>query len=170
MPISSDTYSAAESDFSGDATSGAVRSCPCWIEIELLDSEGAGIAHEPYEIYRRGDSKPMASGELDGQGLARVDQIPVGEYLVRFPERELEAHDDTRSWIEIEMLDAGDRPIADEPFRLILPDGRVVEDTLDASGRFRLDDLGLGLCHVHFPNRDEQDFAVIASGPPRPSE
>jgi uncharacterized protein (DUF2345 family) len=55
-----------------------------WIEIELLDEEGNGVAGEKYEIELPDGS--LAKGTLDGNGFARVEGVKPGECKVSFPE------------------------------------------------------------------------------------
>ena len=63
-----------------------------WIEIKLVDEEGKPVADEPYQVVLP-DGATAASGTLDKNGFARVDEIEdAGSCKVIFPER------DKRSW------------------------------------------------------------------------
>lgn len=61
-----------------------------WIEIELLDESGAGVAGEPYEIILP-DGGRIARGTLDENGRARVEGIDPGACKVTFPRLDTEA-------------------------------------------------------------------------------
>ncbi|HAV64562.1 MAG TPA: hypothetical protein DCY13_19615 [Verrucomicrobiales bacterium] len=60
------------------------------------------------------------------------------------------------SWIEIELLDEDNEPVAGEAYRVKLPDGETVaEGTLDEKGRARVEGFEPGQCEVTFPNLDK---------------
>lgn len=61
-----------------------------WIEIELLDENGAPVPNEPYSVQLPDGS--TRSGTLDAAGRARVDGIDPGSCEISFPEI------DTRAW------------------------------------------------------------------------
>ena len=54
-----------------------------WIEILLLDETGKPVAEEEYSIDLPDGSNRQ--GKLDQQGRARLDGIPGGNCVVRFP-------------------------------------------------------------------------------------
>lgn len=58
------------------------------------------------------------------------------------------------SWIEIEMVGEDDKPIVGEAYRIKLPEGSVVEGTLDDKGFARVDGIEPGNCQITFPNLD----------------
>jgi hypothetical protein len=57
-----------------------------------------------------------------------------------------------KSWIDIQLLDAGGQPLAGEPYKLELPDGTVIEGMLDAQGCAGVEVMDPGNCKVTFPN------------------
>ena len=60
------------------------------------------------------------------------------------------------SWIEIELFDDKDKPMAGDPYKIILPDGETAaEGTLDEKGFARVDGIEPGTCTVSFPKRDK---------------
>jgi len=64
---------------------------------------------------------------------------------------------DKKHWIEIELFDEDGRPVAGEPYRIVLPDGTAVASgTLDDKGWARVDHIDPGTCRVSFPNRDKE--------------
>lgn len=62
-----------------------------WIEIKLLDEDNLPVPGERY-VVTLPDGKVVASGTLDSEGFARVDNIDPGNCKVSFPNR------DGRSW------------------------------------------------------------------------
>jgi len=62
------------------------------------------------------------------------------------------------SWIEIKLVDEEGEPVPGELYRITLPDGSVVEGTLDAQGFARVDGLDPGSCKVTFPRLDERSW------------
>lgn len=58
------------------------------------------------------------------------------------------------SWIEIELLDSGGKPVAGEEYLCELPDGTVDTGTLDNEGLVRIEGIVPGTCRVSFPKLD----------------
>ncbi|MBC8071882.1 MAG: hypothetical protein IAG13_26380 [Deltaproteobacteria bacterium] len=58
---------------------------------------------------------------------------------------------DENTYIEIVLLDELGEPIADEPYEIRLPDGRVVTGTLDEHGSALVEGIKPGSCEVRFP-------------------
>ncbi len=56
------------------------------------------------------------------------------------------------SWVDIELLDADGNPITDEPYELLLPDGRGISGRLNGKGLTGVDRIDLGECEIRFPN------------------
>ncbi len=55
-------------------------------------------------------------------------------------------------WIEIQLVDARARPIAEQECELSLPDGRTIRSKTDALGLLRVDEIAEpGRCQVSFP-------------------
>jgi len=69
-------------------------------------------------------------------------------------------------WISIRLLDRRARGIAGAAYRVTLPDGVLVEGSLDAYGRVRIEGIPAGMCRVVFPDHDverEQPTAASAA-------
>lgn len=54
-----------------------------WIEVELLDSNGQPVPNQDY-ILRLPDGTEKR-GQLDGDGKARVEDVPPGKFRIVFP-------------------------------------------------------------------------------------
>ncbi len=82
-----------------------------------------------------------------GPGMSpKVEQAPIAEPT---PEPE------ERAWIQIELLDTEGRGIAGEKCRIVLPNGKIVEQSTDRDGVVRIIGIPAGNCRVTFPNLDE---------------
>jgi type VI secretion system secreted protein VgrG len=69
---------------------------------------------------------------------------------------EEEAEDEEKSWIEIELVDEDDQPIAGERYQITLPDGTTVATgTTDSNGLARVSGIDPGSCKITFPNLDK---------------
>lgn len=70
----------------------------------------------------------------------------------RTPAAEEEAAPATMlSEIGVQLVDAGGRPIRDEPYRITLSDGREESGKLDARGLARFEGIPRGICKIVFP-------------------
>ncbi len=70
--------------------------------------------------------------------------------------------DEETSWIEIELVGKEDQPIPGERYRIILPDGRVAEGTLDENGFKRLEGIPPGNCDITFPKLHKDSWEKIS--------
>ena len=71
-----------------------------------------------------------------------------------------------KHWIEIELLDEYDKPVAGEAYKIKLPSGEINKGYLDDKGCARLDGIPeAGTCDVSFTNKDGDDWQFIRSTP-----
>ena len=63
-----------------------------------------------------------------------------------------------KHWIQIELVDKENKPVKGEDFKLSLPDGTVIEGSLDEHGRSRIEGIDPGTCTVTFPNLDKDSW------------
>ena len=86
----------------------------------------------------------------------------IGSVKVKYTPSPLTPHQpdpEKKGWIEIQMLDEENSPVAGEAFRIVLPDGQTVaEGTLDEKGTARVDGFEPGSCQISFPNLDASAF------------
>lgn len=148
----------------GAAPPPLVRPCTaCWIEVVLLDDEGRGVAREPYWI--RLPDGVVREGRLDERGVVRLDDIPCGTCVVRFPRLDAQEILSSSSspagrtdWLELQLVDETGDAVAGERYEVALPDGSTRAGRLDAGGRARVEGLPPGTCTVRFPDVDAGDF------------
>jgi hypothetical protein len=149
---------AADASFSADITAEGVALCPfreaeTWIEIELYDHEGNACADEPYKLTLP-DKTVLDELHLDSKGRARHEDIPTGECLVEFPEREaLRPDDNPKDTFELVLVDEHGKPAADEPYLIVLGDGTRCEGKLDKQGKLRMTGVAPDFFRVYFPER-----------------
>lgn len=67
------------------------------------------------------------------------------------------------SWLEIELLDENEQPIADAAYEIRLSDGNVLDGNLDESGRMRAEDVPPGPCEVRFPGLEPPPIGEAGS-------
>ena len=63
-----------------------------------------------------------------------------------------------KTWVEIELVDQDERPVAGERYRLVLPDGSTRTGKLGETGRVFVGDIDPGMCQVSFPDIHEKEW------------
>jgi hypothetical protein len=66
-----------------------------------------------------------------------------------------ESTEEKLSWIEIELIDEADEPVAGERYEVTLPDGSVAKGSLDSKGFARIDGIDPGECQISWPDLDK---------------
>jgi hypothetical protein len=69
----------------------------------------------------------------------------------------------TKTWIAIELKDNDGNPVAGEPYRIELPDGRIIEGNLDGMGTAEVRGIDPGQCNVTFPSRAASTWNLAGS-------
>ncbi len=64
-------------------------------------------------------------------------------------------------WIEIELVGEDDKPIPNEKYKVVLPDGSIKEGNLDQNGWVRVESNPVGKCEVTFPELDKEAWQFI---------
>ena len=70
-------------------------------------------------------------------------------------EPEVERHEFAGTWIEFQLVDAAEQPVANERYIVTLPDGTVEEGTTDSEGVCRFENLDVGLAYIQLPDRPD---------------
>ncbi len=73
----------------------------------------------------------------------------------------------TDACIELELVGEDGAPIAGAAYRVVLPDGRVIEGALDRRGTARVEAIPRGVCSVSFPELDRDAWERIDARPLR---
>jgi hypothetical protein len=84
-----------------------------------------------------------------------TDRVTAAASTVAVESTPAAPEEEQKSWIEIQMVDEADRPLADEKYRIVSPDGSVLaEGRTDADGKARKDNIDAGNYKVTFPDLD----------------
>jgi type VI secretion system secreted protein VgrG len=83
------------------------------------------------------------------KGTGKYGTTPVTPHK---PPEEEDEETETKTWIEIKLVDADNKEIPGERYRVELPDGTVAEGTLDGKGFVRIDGVEPGNAVISFPD------------------
>jgi type VI secretion system secreted protein VgrG len=119
----------------------------------------AGSAVSPAEPTAAEDADVADPGEV---AKIKAEQIKAGTGKYGKTQLKPAKPDDDKdsktkkSWIEIQMKDEADQPVAGEAYQITLPDGEsVASGTLDEKGFARVEGIEPGSCKITFPNLDK---------------
>ncbi|HSI88201.1 MAG TPA: type VI secretion system tip protein TssI/VgrG [Pyrinomonadaceae bacterium] len=111
-------------------------------EAEIADNADPGSDAPTYRNQRRATPP------------ARVPSYTKPTHNPKSPKNK-----DKKSWIEIELKDELDNPVAGERYRVTLPDGSTIaEGTTDENGLARVTNIDPGSCQVTFPKLDDSSW------------
>ncbi len=124
----------------------------------------AGTPIDPAEPAKAEEADKADPGEVE-KIKAEQRQTQTGKYgsvktkAHKPPESQEEKEKQKKKvWIEVELLDALDNPVAGEQYRITLPDNSVAEGTLDEKGLVRLEGIDPGNCKITFPGYDGRSW------------
>ncbi|RLU07358.1 hypothetical protein CS078_18955 [Pseudomonas prosekii] len=63
-----------------------------------------------------------------------------------------------KTFVEFQLLDEKDKPIANEEFVLTLPDGNVISGALDSNGFVHVANVPRGSCSIKFPKLEDTEY------------
>jgi len=69
--------------------------------------------------------------------------------------------ENTKTWIEIRLVDSDGDPVPGERYRLRLPDASIMEGVLDDEGKARYDGIVSGSCQISFPGLDAREWRPV---------
>ena len=122
----------------------------------------AGTVVVPTEPCKAEEADVADPGEVEKlkaeQAKTRTGKYGATQLKPHQPDKKAEkkAEKDKNSWIEIEMKDEADQPVAGEAFSITLPDGETVASgSLDDKGFARVEGIEPGSCKITFPNLDK---------------
>ena len=137
------------------------------------------IAIMPGAIYIQGDMVHINDGAPDAPGPVaslrrpgkprQADRTKCGQDVRydggghRIVPLKVDELDDQDTFVEFQLLDAGDppRPVTNERARVRLPDGTVHESVTDGQGVVRFDGLEPGHAEVQFPDREDNEWQFV---------
>jgi hypothetical protein len=107
-----------------------------------------------------------ASAEGDGENSATAESgappiAPPARPEETAPLPAEDAPETPLGWIEVELVDAADKPTAGALVEVTLADGSVREGQTDAAGVFRLARIPPGSCQVRFPDLDDRVIEAL---------
>ena len=105
------------------------------------DSDAAGAKSKQQD-----DARNSADGRQSADGARSGTQKGSG-----LSSKEL-------TWIEIQLVDAGGKPVAGMAYEIKMPDGSKQAGKLDVLGRARHEQIVPGQCEVRFPELDGGDW------------
>ena len=110
---------------------------------------------EPEDVFDADDADP---GKVEKVKAEQV-QKQAGKYGKQEvkPYKAAEQKEDPAktSWIELEMVDEADNPVAGQKYEVKLPDGTTSSGVLDSKGFARIDPIEPGTCEIVFPDLDK---------------
>ena len=111
----------------------------------------------PKEALEADSADPGEVAEIKAQQAetksGKYGSVKVTPYK---PPETKEEKEQKKSWIEIKLEDEEGNPIPGKKYNIKLPDGSVIEGTLDGEGYARVDGIDPGDCEVTFPDDDEE--------------
>jgi type VI secretion system secreted protein VgrG len=76
--------------------------------------------------------------------------------------QEPEEEKEEKSWIEIQLVDENDQPVAGERYRITLSDGTTVDQgRTDSNGMAKITGIDPGTCKITFPDLDKEAWEKI---------
>jgi hypothetical protein len=115
-----------------------------WSDEEVLEQFSWELVCGRFKILER----PMMEMGSSGGESHREPGPPEPEVVWARAEK---------SWIEIELVDEADQPVAGARYRITLPDGKTLrEGSTNAEGWARVSDIDPGTCQITFPFLDKE--------------
>lgn len=124
-----------------------------------------GIAVSPYQANPPVKPVPALESLVGSSDVATMTPVPSGSLVPVEAETHQPAAPENKkktSWIEIELVDEQNQPVAGEVYLVTLPDGATVDQgTTDDKGRARIENIDPGTCQITFPNLDKDAWKPL---------
>jgi hypothetical protein len=123
--------------------------------IRRIESESRGIEKPP--DGGRGVSLLDSSADMltiRDQQMNTLGEEEPGKAVVQPCEN-------TKTWVEIRLVDADENPVGGIGYRLKLPDSSIREGVLGDDGTARVDGILPGQCEVSFPDIDAREWLPV---------
>jgi hypothetical protein len=122
--------------------------------LEELAAElrGRGVPASRWAGAQRTQVVAEALGR--GEWLLVPRELPAGAQRPSPPNELRHEGDETRTWIDVTLVDESAQPVARERYRVEAPGGEVRTGSLDGDGHLREERLRPGRCRVSFPDLD----------------
>src|SRR5215475_2617613 len=65
-----------------------------------------------------------------------------------------------KAWVAVQLLDQSGNPAANERYHLVLPDGTVMDGSLNDSGEVWIGEIDPGQCRISFPDIDSKEWTA----------
>jgi type VI secretion system secreted protein VgrG len=102
-----------------------------------------------------GGSGPLDNASNDAnQNMSPAPAGSPSQSCGSAPSPDTAVSPEKKHWVAIELVDEGGQAVAGEDYKITLPDGTVVEGSLDEKGRAKISGIDSGNCKVTFPNLD----------------
>jgi hypothetical protein len=119
---------------------------------DVLDQAAQLLAGGVWHVHApRGMHGGAGGGSPDANQPADADQESPPPAKSPSTSKEL-------TWIEIQLVDAGGKPVPGIAYEIKLPDGSLQSGKLDALGKARREQIVAGQCEVRFPDLDGGDW------------
>jgi hypothetical protein len=100
------------------------------------------------------------SGNPGSRSDAMAPPFPLSERKPRAPAN---SKWKPKTWIAIELKDSDGNPVAGEPYKIELPNGRIIEGNLDRMGTAGVSGIDPGECEVTFPRRAGSTWNLVGT-------
>jgi type VI secretion system secreted protein VgrG len=123
-------------------------------------NSGSGPPVSPPAAQAVSPTSPKNAEDADSADPGEVDEIKAEQTKTKSgkygstPVKPYKPDPEKKSWVEIKLVDKEGKGLAGERYRVELPDGSVVEGSLDDKGEARVEGIDPGQCKVTFPDRD----------------
>jgi len=129
----------------------------------LSGSAGSLVSPAAPKVAEIADTAKPGADITYQQQRAEIDPLEIAAASAPQHEEPDEEEEEETIWIEIELVDENDDPVAGARYRMTLPDGETVaEGTLDENGFKRISGIPEpGDCQIGFPDLDEEAWEKI---------